>query len=99
MKVKSDDLEVLQACDIDQNLNFLHAFLLLKSKGPPFETGVPISDGLKLTTVSKFRVKTSWIVFSYSRSVHKVKFDDLEVLRASDSDQNLDLLVLLQDHS
>ena len=27
MKVKFDDLEVLQACDIDQNLNFLHAFL------------------------------------------------------------------------
>ena len=27
MKVKFDDLEVLQACDIDQNLKFLHAFL------------------------------------------------------------------------
>ena len=27
LKVKFDDLEVLQACDIDQNLKFLHAFL------------------------------------------------------------------------
>ena len=89
MKVKFDDLEVLQACDIDQNLKFLHAFWLQKGLHLRLDTGVPISGGLKLTTVSKFRVKTSWILFSYPRSIHKVKFDDLEVLQVSDSDQNL----------
>ena len=34
MKVKFDDLEVLQACDIDQNLYFLYTFF---TEGPPFK--------------------------------------------------------------
>ena len=44
---------------------------VLVTKRPPFETVVLISEGLKLTTAFKFWVKTSWIFFSYSRSVLK----------------------------
>ena len=54
--------------DIDQNLKFLHAFWL--QKGPIWDW-TPISGGLKLTTASKFQVKTFWTFFSYSKSVHR----------------------------